>query len=123
VKITYRKEDPMDQFSFSRHHARSAPLSKPGIELVFRRIAEASLRLELKARNAQRTTTMALFNEAACSYFTSMLRPTISDCYRLLKVSVLEACGSLSYLPSETTFRRRIARGKELAAEAMSKRR
>lgn len=92
-------------------------MNKLSKELVFRRIAEASLRLARKAQNVQ-ALTMQLFEDAACGYFTAALRPTISECYRELACSVLDACGTLSCLPSERSFRRRITREAEIVASA-----
>ncbi|MGO7981440.1 hypothetical protein ACC691_26400 [Rhizobium johnstonii] len=109
----------MDHLHSPRTPARETAFAK---ELVFRRIAEASLRLEIKAREALRRQTADLFDEAVFGHFASMLRPAISDSYRQLQSSVWDACGTLEQLPSETTFRRRIARGRKLATDALTKR-
>lgn len=107
----------MDQLYYPRPPVPKTAFAK---ELVFRRIAEASLRLEIKAQNDQRDQTMGLFDEAVFGHLASVLRPTISDSYRQLQWSVMGACGTLTQLPSETTFRRRIARGRKLATDALT---
>lgn len=106
------------------HHYDEHPvrirLSGRTKQKLFRRIAEAALRMEFKAKNALRTETMELFEDAVCTHFSSSLRRTIRDSYRRLEWRVSETCGDLSHLPSETTFRRRIARGGELADAVLS---
>jgi hypothetical protein len=108
----------VDQFNSPRPLAHKTALAK---ELVFRRIAEASLRMARKSQNVQELT-MQLFAESACTYFESAHRPTVSECYRELACSALDACGTLSYLPSERSFRRRVTSEAEIVAKALTRR-
>lgn len=105
----------MDQFYSPRLPASATDLNKLGKEQVFRRIADASLRMARKSQDVQELT-MQLFVEFACGYRASTRRPTVSECYRDLVCAVIEACGTLSCLPSERSFRRCVTREAELVA-------
>ena len=106
----------MPAFKYGPPHVHR-PLAKPSIERYFSGLPETLAAMEPGAARGLGTLTTILTDAAALKYFTSVEALTIGECYRHLLAVVLETCGTLAHLPSETSFRRRIGRVR-LAADA-----
>ncbi len=95
-----------------------APLHKPGIENAIRHVTEGAGNAEDCVITVQRVGVMIHFDATVLYCLRSMLRPSVSDCYRWLKSIVWRDYGSHSWLPSESTFRRRVNRERVKIAAA-----
>ncbi|QRM44601.1 hypothetical protein [Rhizobium sp. BG4] len=91
------------------NNSRMQETPRLGSVAIYRRIAEAALRMADNGREIASYDTQELFCKAVGDYVGSTRRRAISDCYRQLQLHVSSTCGDLTHLPSERTFRRRIA--------------
>lgn len=106
----------MPAFKYGLPHVHR-PLTKPSIERYFSGLPESLAAMKPGASKGLGTLTTILTDAAALKYFTSVQALTIGECYRHLSTVVMDTCGTLEHLPSETSFRRRIGRVR-IAADA-----
>ncbi|MGO6810115.1 hypothetical protein ELH22_08700 [Rhizobium ruizarguesonis] len=101
----------MDDVNFNRA-PRGVPVFKSRIEEIFRRVSEASLRLEKRAIEARRLGTLSRFDAAVASCVNGSELQSVRDYYLQLKWTVVVEYGNVDQLPSESTFRRRVERAR-----------
>ncbi|TBF35236.1 hypothetical protein ELG88_08410 [Rhizobium leguminosarum] len=107
----------MTQITHTSANAGSVSLVKPRAEDIHRRIANACLRLERRVVEVKPSKVAVLFDTAVKDCVTSTARPCVSDWYRQLNWEVIVEGADVSYLPSESTFRRRVRRERKQKAE------
>lgn len=83
-------------------------------EKVYRRIAEASRRLEERSVRSRLEVAVSLYLEAVVACAAGTRFQSVSDCYRQLERNTLQA-GNRGMLFSESAFRRHVKRQREAA--------